>query len=240
MDKEFHIWLYDGYPEYTIHDYEKTFESIRFRVPVIHTTQIALCNQSLFEKGYRIIVHSPYWEDNVELLLGDNCGDGDHYGVRIITPTTDIPEFLLDDDAEALTLQEDVDTADYKKATVWLMSSHYKRPSHGYIADLSEIFIDIYNRIHLLNSPYGDDVTLYLFGIDEEYDWGNRDPETGRRRVISRHLETPDITTSDGLKDLYLTYETFFVTTDDLIHQYGCDVRGDKITVDHVDCCDTE
>lgn len=67
MDKEFHLYLAHA-PEDSVNEYGEVMHLIDQDVPIIKTTQVMTCTTQLFDRDYRIFVHSE--DDDWEITLG--------------------------------------------------------------------------------------------------------------------------------------------------------------------------
>lgn len=69
MEKEFHLWFSTHYPKGCLHTYRWVMDAIKAG-GVVHTTQVAALDASLFDDGYQIFIH-PRIGDVFEIKLGD-------------------------------------------------------------------------------------------------------------------------------------------------------------------------
>lgn len=87
MDKEFHLYLAHA-PEDSVNEYSEVMHLIDQDVPVIKTTQVMTCTTRLFDRDYRIFVHSE--DDDWEITLG-KCQRTD----REIRSSHNLPNLII-------------------------------------------------------------------------------------------------------------------------------------------------
>lgn len=74
MDKELHIWLNNGFPEETLHDYESVYTALDVKYQkIVHTTNTHFCQTNYIVGGYRLFVHLNNDEHEcIEITFGTN------------------------------------------------------------------------------------------------------------------------------------------------------------------------